>query len=188
MISIPERTGLGKKKPEIFEAPIGGPDAKAKIEYARGILGKELAISDIISEGEYLDAIAVTTGKGWQGVVKRYGVALNTHKSTKARRHGGSIGAETQGKVMFTIPRAGQMGFHRRVDKAKRVLMVSQDAKQVLPPDGFIHYGKIQSPYILLEGSVPGPAKRAILLRKSVLSRTARKPVIKEISKESKQG
>jgi len=188
MISIPEKTGLGKKTPEIFEAPIGGTDAKAKIEYAKGILGKELTISDIISEGDYLDAIAVTTGKGWQGVVKRYGVALNTHKSTKARRHGGSIGPETQAKVMYTIPRAGQMGFHRRVDKAKRVMMISQDAKQILPVDGFAHYGLVKSPYILIDGSVPGPKKRAILLRKSVLARATKKPVIKEIGKESKQG
>lgn len=188
MITVPEKTGLGKKTPEIFEAPIGGADTKAKIEYAKGILGKELGITDIISEGEYLDAIAVTTGKGWQGVVKRYGVALNTHKSTKARRHGGSIGPETQAKVMYTIPRAGGMGFHRRVDKAKRVMMISQDAKQVLPVDGFAHYGLVKSPYILIDGSVPGPKKRAILLRKSVLARPTKKPVIKEISKESKQG
>ncbi|MFA5246411.1 MAG: 50S ribosomal protein L3, partial [Candidatus Micrarchaeia archaeon] len=172
----------------IFEAPIGGADTKAKIDYAKGILGKELSITDIVSEGEYVDAVAVTIGKGWQGVVKRYGVALNTHKSTKARRHGGSIGPETQAKVMYTIPRAGQMGFHRRVDKAKRIVMISSDAKAILPKDGFIHYGLVKCPYIMVEGSVPGPAKRAILLRKSVLSRTARKPVIKEIGKESKQG
>lgn len=188
LITVPEKTGLGKKTPEIFEAAIGGADVKSKLEYAKGVLGKELAASDILAEGEFVDAIAVTTGKGWQGVVKRYGVAINTHKSTKARRHGGSIGPERQGKVMFTIPRAGQMGFHRRVDKAKRVMMISSDSSKVTPKDGHIHYGNIKSNYLLVEGSVPGPTKRAIVLRKSVDKNAPRKPQIKEINTDSKQG
>ena len=188
LITAPESTGLGKKTPEIIEVPVGGADVKAKLEYAKSILGKELSVTDILTEGEFVDAIAVTHGKGWQGVVKRYGVALNTHKSSKAVRHGGSIGPERQGKVMFTIPRAGQMGFHRRTDKAKRVMMISSDVSAINPVDGFVHYGMVKASYILVQGSVPGPRKRAIILRKTVKKIQPRKPQIKEINKDSKQG
>ena len=188
LIARPEKTGLGKKTPEIVEVPVGGADVKEKIDYAKSILGKDLAPSDIFSEGEFVDAIAVTKGKGWQGVVKRFGVALNIRKSTKSRRHGGSIGPERQGKVMFTIPRAGQMGFHQRADRGKRVLMISSDFGAVTPKDGFIHYGMMHSPFVLVQGSVPGPINRVIMLRKSLGAKPPRKPAIKEINKNSKQG
>jgi large subunit ribosomal protein L3 len=188
LISEPQKTGLGKKTPEIFEVRVGGANPKEKLEYAKGILGKELSPSDIFAEGEFVDAVAVTKGKGWQGQVKRFGVALQIRKSSKSRRHGGSVGPERQGKIMFTVPRAGQMGFHRRVDKGKRVIMISSDPAAVLPKDGFPHYGAIKCPYLLVEGSVPGPAKRPVLLRKSVEVKQPRKPAIKEINRDSKQG
>jgi len=60
-----------KKKPEIMESGIGGSDVKAKLEYLKGVFGKELKVKDVLNEGEFVDVISVTKGKGFQGVIKR---------------------------------------------------------------------------------------------------------------------
>ncbi|HII38891.1 TPA: 50S ribosomal protein L3 [Candidatus Micrarchaeota archaeon] len=180
-ITTPRSIGL-KKTPEVYEVAFGG-DVKAQFESAKAFFGKEVHASDVLKEGDYVDVIAVTKGKGWQGVVKRFGVALNPHKATGARRHGGTLGAETQAKVFYTIPRAGQMGFHRRTDLNKRILKVGSvaDAKPLAPKSGFTSYGEINGDFIVLEGSIPGPAKRFVRLRKALRPRLqARKAEVKE--------
>ncbi len=187
-VTQPIKAGLGKKTPEVLEIAVSGKNAAEQLEYAKSVLGKELRFSEVFKEGDYADVIAVTKGKGWQGVVKRFGVALNPHKASKARRHGGSIGPERQGKVMFTIPRAGQMGFHRRVDRNKRVIRIGTNAADVTPAGGFLHYGKLGSDYAVIDGSVSGPAKRLIRLRKSINEHVNKKPQIASISLTSKQG
>ncbi|MGC8835783.1 MAG: 50S ribosomal protein L3, partial [Infirmifilum sp.] len=61
----PRKSGLGKKKPEVFEIAIGGSPKEA-LEYALGKLGKEIDISEVFKEGDYVDVISVTKGKGFQ--------------------------------------------------------------------------------------------------------------------------
>ncbi|PIT86012.1 50S ribosomal protein L3 [Candidatus Micrarchaeota archaeon CG10_big_fil_rev_8_21_14_0_10_59_7] len=168
--------GVGKKEPDLFEVALGG-DVPAQFEYAKSVLGKELKFSDVFQEGETVDAVAVTKGKGWQGVVKRYGVSLNIRKATKSRRHGGSIGPERQGKVMYTIPRAGQMGFHRRTDEHKRLLKHGAD----LGTKEFKRYGFVKNDYVIVDGSVPGPAKRVVMLHKRVAKTPVKKVEVKVI-------
>lgn len=180
LLSQPHKSSL-KKTPEAFEVALGG-DVKTQFENAKSLFGKEVRAADVLREGEFVDVIGVTKGKGWQGVVKRFGVALNPHKATGARRHGGALGGETQAKVFYTIPRAGQMGFHRRTDWNKRIVLVSSaaDAKEILPKNGFTSYGKINGDFLVVEGSVPGPAKRFLCLRKALRQTNPRKPEVKE--------
>ncbi|MCX6767495.1 MAG: 50S ribosomal protein L3 [Candidatus Micrarchaeota archaeon] len=178
--ALPAKTGFGKKAPELFEVGVAGATPAEQFEYAKSVLGKEVPVSQVLAEGEYVDVVAVTTGRGWQGIVKRFGVALNPRKATKSRRHGGSIGAERQAKVFYTIPRAGQTGFHRRTDRNKRVMKIVE-AKEAARPGAFAWYGVPRSECIIMEGSVPGPAKRFLKLRKSLSGRAVRKPVLKEI-------
>ncbi|MFH1257586.1 MAG: 50S ribosomal protein L3, partial [Candidatus Micrarchaeota archaeon] len=139
--------------------------------------------TDVFSDGDVVDAIAVTKGKGWQGVVKRFGVALGPRKATQRRRHGGSIGPETAGKVMYTIPRAGQMGYHRRTDSNKRILQIGEAAKNkdILPAGGFVDYGTLKSEYLLIEGSLPGPEKRVIMLRKNYGAKPSKKADVRKL-------
>lgn len=172
-----------KKTPDFFELPVAGTNAKEKLDYAKNVLGKEVRFSDVFAEGDYLDVIGVTTGRGWQGVVKRFGVALGPRKATKSRRHGGALGAEKQAKVMYTVPRAGQTGFHRRTERNKRIMLAGDASKamQVTPKGGFPHFGLIKSDFVVLEGSLPGPAKRVLRLRKSLSRRQQKKPQIKQI-------
>ena len=62
--------GIPKKTPEISEVRIAGGTLEEQIKYAKDILGKELKINDILKEGDMLDIIAVTKGKGFQGAVE----------------------------------------------------------------------------------------------------------------------
>lgn len=162
-----------KKNPDVFEVALGG-SAADQVAKAGELLGKELSAKDVFADGEVVDAIAVTKGKGWAGVVKRYGVSLNIRKASKSRRHGGSIGPERQAKVMYSIPRAGQLGFQKRVDRGKRIVKISDDFKTVR---SFDNYGMIHGSFIALKGSVPGPQKRFVLLRKQVFVQPAVKAV-----------
>ncbi|MBI5225244.1 50S ribosomal protein L3 [Candidatus Micrarchaeota archaeon] len=184
----PGKIGL-KKTPEVAEIAVTGKDANEKLAYAKEILGKELKISDVFADGEVLDTVAITKGKGWQGVVKRFGVALGPHKATQRRRRGGSIGPETQGKVMYTIPRAGQMGYFRRTDSNKRILKISDvsKAKEVTPAGGFEEYGTLKSDYIVVEGSIPGPQKRVIMLRRNYGKLATKKADVRKLLFNSAQ-
>ncbi|RLG92018.1 MAG: 50S ribosomal protein L3 [Candidatus Hecatellales archaeon] len=166
--TVPREAGIHKKKPELMEIPIGGKDVKEKFEYAKSILGKRVSVSDVFSEGEYVDVSAITKGKGFAGPVKRFGVHLLQHKSRKTKRGVGCIGPWSPATVMYTVPRAGQLGFFQRTEYNKRILKIGSDGSEITPKGGFHRYGVIRGPYMLLKGSVPGPVKRLIRLRHAV--------------------
>jgi len=185
----PEKTGIGKKQPEFMEIAVGGKDAKAKLEFAKGILGKEVKASDVFKDGEYVDAVAVTKGKGWQGAVKRFGVAMQRRKATGRVRHVGTLGPWHPARVMYTVPMAGQMGYHKRTEINKRILRIGEKPEGINPKGGFLGYGNVLNAYLLIRGSLNGPRKRLIRFRKSVRRRDApRKPEVRYVSLDSKQG
>jgi len=172
----PRESGLGKKTPEIFEIEVGGKDIKEKWNYSKQLMGKEIKIKDVFKEGEYIDAIAVTTGKGTQGPVKRFGVTIQTRKAAGKRRHVGALGSETPRRVLWSVPYPGQMGFQKRTDVNKRILKIGEDGKEITPKSGFVNYGIIKRAYVLIEGSLPGPRKRLIRIRTAI--RPPRVPVL----------
>ena len=184
-------SSIPKKIPEIREMRISGGNIEDQIKYAKDVLGKELKIKDVIKEGDMLDTIAVTTGKGFQGHVKRWGVKLLTHKNSKHRRMIGTQGAWHPNWVQATVPNAGQMGYHQRTDHNTRVLKIGEKGEVITPAGGFPHYGVVRNSYILLHGSIPGPTKRLISLRDAVRYQRGvkiEKPEISYISTTSKQG
>ncbi len=167
----PRLSGIGKKTPEILEIPIGGvDDVNQIIKFADSILGKDVNINDVFSEGQYVDVAAITKGKGGlQGVVKRFNVKIlpKWHKHRKGYRRIGAIGPQNPA-LTFTTPRPGQMGgLHKRTEYNKRILRIGMNGAEVTPPSsGFPHYGIIKGgPYIVLEGTVPGVVKRLVTLR-----------------------
>jgi large subunit ribosomal protein L3 len=165
--SFPHQAGLSQKKPFLVELGVGGRPEEA-LAYARQLLGKAVSITEVFKPGEYVDVIGVTKGKGVQGPVKRFGIRRKEHKARKSVRAVGSIGPIRPANVMFTVPRAGQMGFHQRTEFNKRLL--SLDAApddKLVPPGGFPHFGVLKAGYALIEGSLPGPAKRVLVLRKA---------------------
>ena len=161
----PWLTGIGKKKPEIVEIFLGGSPEK-QFEFAQQSLGKELLAKDVFNENDFLDVRAVTKGKGFSGVVKRFGVKMQTRKGKKERIVG-SIGPWHPATVMYTVARAGQLGYQSRTEFNKKLLKIDNNA-EINPGGGFKNYGVIRNDYMLLEGSVPGPSKRCIAMRRGI--------------------
>jgi large subunit ribosomal protein L3 len=184
-------TGTPSKTPEVMELGIDGGDNSAKIEFAKELLGQELSISDVFEEGVYVDAVGVTKGYGWQGVIRRFGGKLQSHKNSKKRRQHGNMGDFGTGYVRKTIRQGGQTGYHQRTEYNKRILSIaSAEDKSITPSGGFLRYGEVNSDYVLVKGSLPGPAKRLVRFRDA--TRGSDKPShpyeITYVSTSSKQG
>ena len=183
-------SGIPKKVPDIMEIRIGGGDLVERLEYAKSILGKELGIRDVFKEGEMIDVIAVTKGKGFQGHVKRWGVKKLHHKNRKHRRMIGTLGPWLSW-VRPTVPQAGQMGYHKRTEYNKRILKIGDNGEEITPDGGFLHYGVIRNEYVMLHGSIPGPVKSLVRMRPAVRywkGVKVEKPEISYVSTTSKQG
>ncbi len=182
----PRAAGLEQKKPYIFEALVSGGDVQKQFTLVKESLGKEIKIDQIFEIGSSVDVAAITKGKGWQGVIQRWGVKKKQHKSRKTVREVGSLGPISPQSVMYTVPRAGQMGFHQRVEYDKRIMIIgntSDDTIRINPDGGYKHFGLVKGDFIILKGSVPGTYKRLIKLRSQIRNAPARvnKPNILEI-------
>ena len=169
----------------------GGKTPQARLEFALENLGKELRIRDIFAEGELVDVIGVSRGKGFQGPTKRFGVKLLPRKTRGTKRGIGCIGPWHPARVMYTVARAGQMGFHQRTEYNKRIVKISETGDEINPKGGFLHYGLVKGDYIVVLGSVPGPKKRLIRIRKSMRPKPnfeVNSPTITYISRQTQQG
>jgi large subunit ribosomal protein L3 len=187
----PKETGLAKKKPDIAEIEIGGGSTQQQVEYAKSLLGKTVTPEEVFKEGQFADIAAVTKGKGFQGPVKRWRVTILQHKGRKTKRGIATLGPWNPHHLMYSIARAGQMGYHQRIEYNKRILKIGKDGKEVTPKGGYIRYGIIKNPYILVAGSIPGPEKRAIRIRvpaRQPKETTETPPQVTHISLDSPQG
>jgi len=187
----PRLAGPPKKKPDIMEIKVDGGTVKEQFEYAKSLLGKTVSITDVFKEGQFIDVVSISKGKGFQGPVKRWGVRILQDKSRKTKRGIATLGAWHPARVLYSISRAGQMGYHQRIEYNKRILKIGIDGNEVSPKGGFLRYGPVRGTYILLEGSLPGSAKRLVRLRYP--ARPPKKvpealPKITHISLESPQG
>lgn len=186
----PRLASVSKKKPDLIESPIGGKNITESFEFAKTLLdNKTITVDSVFSEGEHVDVSAITKGHGFQGPVKRWGIKILQHKSRKTKRGVGAIGPWHPHGVMYTVPRAGQMGYHQRIEYNKVILKIGSVGEEVTPAGGFPHYGIVKGNYILLLGSVPGSIGRLIKIRKSIRQPAhplEKPPQIIYISKTSK--
>jgi large subunit ribosomal protein L3 len=185
----PDKTLTGKKHIEAMEIGVGGADPKSKLEYAKSLLGKELKVSDVFKAGELVDAIAVTKGKGWQGAIKRFGCNKQRRKATGRVRHIGTLGAWIPNYVLYTVPQAGQTGYHTRTEVNKQVLKIggADNISEINPPSGFNNYGFVKNDYLLIKGSLPGPNKRLVKLRAASRGKAdGKEPQLTYVSLESR--
>jgi large subunit ribosomal protein L3 len=159
----PKLTSIGKKKPEFFELGIGGTKPEEKLAFAQGLLGKEIKITDVFTEGQLVDITSITKGKGLQGPMRRFGLSKRSHKSQKAIRTPGSLGP-WHGPRLYRVAHQGQMGFQQRVDRNKQIIKIDDDPTKINPVGGFMRYGFIKNQYLLIKGSVGGAHKRLITL------------------------
>jgi len=116
-------------------------------------LGDVVRVEDLFQEGERVDVVGVSKGKGFQGVVKRHGfsgVGMMTHGQSDRQRHPGSIGASADPSRVFKGMRmAGQTGSERTKIQNLRVVRILADQNA-----------------ILVHGSVPGPKSEYVELHK----------------------
>jgi large subunit ribosomal protein L3 len=107
----------------------------------------------IFEEGEYVDVIGTTKGKGFQGVVRRHGfggVGQSTHGQHNRLRAPGSIGAcSYPARVFKGMRMAGQMG-NKRVNQSNlQILKVLTDRN-----------------IIIVKGSIPGAKGSTVTIKK----------------------
>jgi len=103
----------------------------------------DVLLVDIFLEGEYIDVVGISKGKGFQGVVKRHhfaGVGEATHGQHNRLRAPGSVGASSwPSRVMKGIRMAGRMG-------GDKVKVINLQVLKIIPDKNLI----------LVKGAVPG--------------------------------
>lgn len=112
--------------------------------------------ADTFAEGELVDVTGTSKGRGFQGGMKRHGFSggQKTHGQSDRLRAPGSIGSSaTPGRVMRGMKMAGHMGHERVTVQNLKVLRVDTERN-----------------LLLVEGSVPGPNKGTLLIRRAVKS------------------
>ncbi|MFH1506426.1 MAG: 50S ribosomal protein L3 [archaeon] len=186
----PRLTGIGKKKPELFEMKIGGKSNAERLNFIKEHIDKEITIAETFNEGALIDTHAITTGKGFQGPAKRFGIQLKKRKTEKGIRGVGSLGPwKAQGHIMYRVPHAGQMGYHQRIQYNNQIIKIGTKPDEVNPKGGFIRFGKVKTTYTLIFGSIPGPKKRLIIFTHAIRpSRAEIAPTVQYVSLESQQG
>lgn len=162
-------SGVPKKVPDVMEQKVGG-SFKEALEYAISKLGKEVRISEVFKEGAIVDVSAITKGKGFEGVVKRWGVITLDAKHARSSKHRkiGTLGPWLPHRIRWTVPQYGQMGFHQRLEFNKRIIKIGTNGEEITPKGGFPHYGVVRSDYVLIAGSIPGCVKRLVRIRDAV--------------------
>eukprot|EP00166_Cyanidium_caldarium_P001288 ctg_166.g103 len=179
---------LRQKKAHILEVQINGGSVADKVDFAERLFEKTVSLREVFAEDEMVDAIGVTKGKGFAGVVARYGVRRLPRKTHRGLRRVACIGAWHPARVQFSVPRAGQMGYHHRTQMNLKVYRIGKGGdpksatteydlteKSITPLGGFPHYGVVREDWVMLRGAVQGPRKRPIVLRKSLFPVTSRK-------------
>lgn len=129
---------------------------KSKLVEFKGFV--DVNVGDVINatlfeEGDYVDVIGTTKGKGFQGVVRRHGfagVGQATHGQHNRLRAPGSIGAcSYPARVFKGMRMAGQMGNKRRLAQNLEVLKVL-----------------VEKNIIIVKGSIPGANGSSVTIKK----------------------
>lgn len=160
--------GYGERKEKNTPKPLMGHFKKAgttpkrkvvefrdfRVEFEGQVdLGKTVKTEDVFVEGDFLDAIGTSKGKGFQGVVKRHGfagVGDSTHGQHNRARHPGSIGAcSWPSRVFKGMRMAGRTG-------GDRVKVLNLRVLKIYPEKNLI----------LVSGSVPGAKNSYVILEK----------------------
>ncbi len=156
--SLVKKIGL-KKKPDLVEIGLNGASIEEKINFIKENLNKEISVLEMFEAGKLIDVRGVTKGKGFQGPVKRFGITLKVSKSEKGRRRPGNVGPWNPSRVIFRVPMAGQTGYQTRVIYNNKILSTGTGLDKI-----FKNYGTVKSDYLIIEGSVMGPAKRQVVI------------------------
>ncbi len=159
--------GFGQKRDKLINKPIKGHIKKANVPSVRFLkefkpdetideealqAGKQITVQ-MFSEGELVDISGVSKGKGFAGVMKRWGFkGGKASHGAETHRGGGSIGASADPSRVFKgFPMAGRMG-------GKQVTVQNLEVVKVDPERNLL----------IVKGSVPGPRNGILTVKKAV--------------------
>ena len=155
--------GFGERKekhtssPQIGHFKKAGTTPKKKVVEFRDFDGEkktgDVITLDIFTEGEYVDVVGTSKGKGFQGVVKRHhfsGVGAMGHGQHDRQRAPGSLGASSfPARVFKGMRMAGRMGGDRVKARNLEVMKLIKDKN-----------------LLVVKGSVPGAAGSFVIIQK----------------------
>merc|ERR1712025_394630 len=188
-----------QKKAHLMEIQLNGGSIADKVDWAREKFEQPIPVSSVFDQDELIDIIGVTKGRGVKGVTSRWHTKKLPRKTHKGLRKVACIGAWHPSRVQYSVARAGQKGYHHRTEINKKIYRIglgihTKDGKVVknnaatefdptektiTPVGGFPHYGDVRNDYVMLLGATPGPKKRVITLRKSLITHTKRRALEK---------
>ena len=174
---LPQQAGREQKKPYVFEVAVKGGDVAKQFAFAKDFLGKEVKVDQVFQKGADVDVAAITKGKGIEGPITRWGVKKKQHKSRKSVRALGTLGPISPSTIMYTVPRAGQRGFHQRTQYNNRIMIISNTKTnefKINPAGGFKHFGLVDGDYVVIRGSIPGTYRRLVKLRSPMRQRVSK--------------
>lgn len=176
--------GLVEERPARARKPLAGHYKKAgvpptrvrrEVKVAAGAeapkTGEQVLVTGVFADGDRVDVIGVSRGKGFQGVMKRHNFrgGAATHGSM-FHRAPGSIGASSfPSRVVKGMRAAGRMGGDRVTTRNLKVVQV----------DG-------ENNLLVLRGSVPGAPGGYVVIRKAVARKPEPQPQVEKPSKAVK--
>jgi len=181
---------IGQKKAHIKEIQVNGGSVEQKVDFVTGLFEQEVKIADVFSQDEMCDMIGASKGKGYNGVITRWGCTRLARKSHRGLRKVACIGSWHPMRVQFQVPRAGQRGYHHRTEINKKIYRIGKAAKDdphgattqsdltekgITPMGGFSHFGEVTQDWVMVKGGVMGPRKRLVTIRKSLLPQVSRR-------------
>ena len=122
-------------------------------DFSKDVKPGDIVGVDIFAKGDFIDAIGVTKGRGFEGVVKRHRFRGGdmTHGAKGWHRRGGAIGQRLfPGTVMRGMRMPGHMGQVRRTTQNLEII-------QVRPADNVL----------LVKGAIPGSKGDYVVIRES---------------------
>jgi large subunit ribosomal protein L3 len=157
--------GLGERKEKHTNKPLAGFYKKAgqtpkrvvrelrltAEEVAKYEVGEKVAVDKVFEEGQFIDAQGKTRGRGFTGVVRRWGFAgfVSSHGTHEYFRHGGSIGTNmTPGRTLPGLKMPGHYG-------NETVTTMNLKIAKLLPEDDLV----------LIEGGIPGSKDGLVVIR-----------------------
>lgn len=158
------QVGYGELKASKVNSPMKGHFAKGdvapkkvlrefRLEDCSAVNVGDIIKADVFAEGDAIDVIGKSKGKGYAGVIKRWNFSRlkESHGTGPVHRHGGSLGVIDPARVFKGKKMAGHLGFERVT--VQNLSVVKVDAENNI---------------IAVKGAVPGPKGGIVVLKNSV--------------------
>ena len=158
------QVGYGELKASKVNSPMKGHFAKGdvapkkvlrefRLEDCSAVNVGDIIKADLFAEGDAIDVIGKSKGKGYAGVIKRWNFSRlkESHGTGPVHRHGGSLGVIDPARVFKGKKMAGHLGFERVT--VQNLSVVKVDAENNI---------------IAVKGAVPGPKGGIVVIKNSV--------------------